>query len=327
MDFIFSTSWPSCLNTIYHYFENEEEWTSVISLLGIASRVGNTIAFASFGFLLNYFMRRGRGGGGGSGSEYWRSVFLVSSLVQFVPLGLLTFFRRRDNTAPSVTTIEVKKQPKSLQILKKQIRTIPFYLHLLSRSSLMLYGSFLLFVPSLMMNVYDQSPRMSSNTASIFSFGCLISLSLFGKYYSDSAAPRVIVRGRGFSRRFVMITSLLSLSTLCALLHLLHVMQFLNLPIPLAILSLFLWGFSFAIPYYIPPSIYALQEGGKTSSATIMDIFDFFAFGLLAFFNGYVASSGNWVVVFGLLCLCSIVSLASLGSFLFFFDRGGVLEV
>jgi hypothetical protein len=53
---------------------------------------------------------------------------------------------------------------------------------------------------------------------------------------------------------------------------------------------MFLWGFSFAVPFYIPPSMFALARGRKESSATISDVFDVVGFIMLALFNGYVAS-------------------------------------
>ena len=145
VDFIFSTSWPSCLNAIYYYFDNEVEWTNVISLLGIASRVGNTLAFATFAFLLSYFQQRKHTNPFFiKNNQYWRSVFLVSSIVQFIPLTLLTIFHRRsaittNNTANTPQVKHKQKQPSSIQVLKKHIKTVPFWLHLLSRSSFYLY--------------------------------------------------------------------------------------------------------------------------------------------------------------------------------------------
>ena len=145
VDFISSTSWPSCLNAIYYYFDNEVEWTNVISLLGIASRVGNTLAFATFAFLLSYFQQRKHTNPFFiKNNQYWRSVFLVSSIVQFIPLTLLTIFHRRsaittNNTANTPQVKHKQKQPSSIQVLKKHIKTVPFWLHLLSRSSFYLY--------------------------------------------------------------------------------------------------------------------------------------------------------------------------------------------
>ena len=81
--------------------------------------------------------------------------------------------------------------------------------------------------------------------------------------------------------------------------------------------SMFLWGVAFSIPFYIPPSMYALKRGGRKSSATIADAFDLVGFVLLAGFNGFVASRKQnvlmeWFKPFGVLLGCSIVSLLTL---------------
>jgi hypothetical protein len=64
----------------------------------------------------------------------------------------------------------------------------------------------------------------------------------------------------------------------------------------------------------VPPSLYALSRGGAQSSATISDIFDFGGFGLLAIFNGYVASIDHvrpkaWIPTFQLTTACAVLSL------------------
>jgi hypothetical protein len=106
-------------------------------------------------------------------------------------------------------------------------------------------------------------------------------------------------------------------STLCSLAQLLHMMGVITLSPARSTLSLFLWGFSFAIPFYIPPSMYALSRGGRESSATIADVFDIFGFGLLAPFNGYVASIQHnmlkaWIPTFQMLTICAATSMVSL---------------
>ena len=78
-------------------------------------------------------------------------------------------------------------------------------------------------------------------------------------------------------------------------------------------------GFSFAIPFYIPPSLYALSRGGQASSATIADVFDIVGFVLLAIFNGYVASIAHeqpaaWIPTFIVTSGCSLVSFLALSA-------------
>ena len=79
----------------------------------------------------------------------------------------------------------------------------------------------------------------------------------------------------------------------------------------------FLWGIGFAVPFYIPPSLYALKEGGRESSATIADVFDCAGFAALAAFNCHVAGIPHhvakaWIPTFTICTAMSILSLSAL---------------
>merc|ERR1712176_350212 len=82
-------------------------------------------------------------------------------------------------------------------------------------------------------------------------------------------------------------------------------------------LSLFVWGFSFSLSFYLPPSLYALARGGREGSASIADCFDFIGFTLLAYFNKYVASIGQhsnpsaWTGCFKLTTACSLIAMVA----------------
>jgi hypothetical protein len=89
------------------------------------------------------------------------------------------------------------------------------------------------------------------------------------------------------------------------------------LSLPASALSMFVWGFAFAVPFYIPPSLFALKRGGTSSSATIADVFDIGGFGLLAAFNGYVAGidhalAAAWIPVFQMTTAAAAVALVAL---------------
>ena len=64
--FVFSACWAACLNAVHGYFE-QSEWPSIVSLLAIAARTGNAVAFAFFGLVLSIFGR--------SRADAWRLVF------------------------------------------------------------------------------------------------------------------------------------------------------------------------------------------------------------------------------------------------------------
>lgn len=110
----------------------------------------------------------------------------------------------------------------------------------------------------------------------------------------------------------------LTLATICLALQTMFLQNLIHLTPALGTLLVFLFGFSLAIPFYLPSSMFALKRGGKDGSATIADAFDVCGFGLLAVFNGFVARMLNvktkraWLPVFSWMLGGSIAAMASL---------------
>lgn len=110
----------------------------------------------------------------------------------------------------------------------------------------------------------------------------------------------------------------LALATICLMIQTAFLRNMLHLTPALGTFLVFLFGFSLAIPFYLPSSMFALKRGGKDGSATIADAFDVCGFGLLAVFNGYVArvldvkTKHAWLPVFSWMLGGSIVAMASL---------------
>lgn len=308
VDFLFSSCWAGCLNAIHQSFD-EQEWASRVGMLAVAARAGNALAFFAFSGVLHWAELASEGSRGFTGQS-WRLVFWMSSLIQLIPLSLLSIFGKPNNDEVATGKLATTSRPTivaSLQILRREASTPEFWLHFLSRSSLMVFGSFLLFVPTFLSNCYDMSASLSAAGGSIFALGCLLSVSLGAERYS-----KLTKRNKAIS-----VFALMGVATTCALSQLTHVTDLFPLTPALGLASMFVWGFSFAIPFYIPPSLYALRRGGKESSATIADAFDLCGFGSLALFNGYVASIrheilASWTVTFVALAGCSILSMASL---------------
>lgn len=305
VDFIFSSCWASCINAIHQSFP-EEEWGRQIGMLAAGARTGNACAFALFASVLYSLEDKMK--------QPWRVVFGVSAVLQVVPASLLAYFGRmtiKRNRAIQ----QQEKQPEknsaswklSLTTLRRESGKLEFWLHLISRSCLMVFASFLLFVPTLMSQVYQVSSGFAAQTGSIYALGCLLSVSLGSQLYSK--LPK--------RKQAHAIFALMGTATVSSLAQLAHVSGVCNLSASASAFFFFLWGFAFTIPFYIPPSLYALSRGGKESSATIADVFDIGGFGLLAAFNGYVASIHHanplsWVLTFQITSICSIVSLVSL---------------
>jgi len=325
VDFVFSSCWAACISSIQQSFPSSE-WGEQVGYLATGARLGNAASFSLFAAILFALEDRM--------VQPWRVIFLVSTALQVVPLCLLSYFGGMTldaNKAAAVTAATnndesddgndtsnekerispVKSAPRfrdSLAILRREATTPEFWLHLVSRSCLMVFASFLLFVPTLMNQVYGCSNAVAAQVASAYSLGCLASVSLGSKLYA--ALPTT-------KQQITTVASLLALATTASLAQLGHTTGILPLSWTFSTLSMFVWGFAFSLPFYLPPSLYALARGGRECSASIADCFDFFGFSLLAWFNKYVASIGqhsnpsSWVGCFRLTTACSLVAMVA----------------
>ena len=315
VDFIFSACWPACIKAIHEFFP-PNQWVSSIGMLVMAARIGNAAAFSSFALLLSWVANYNTS----SSSQPWRYVFGASSAIQLIPLILLTYFGSPKQPAQDTTTeysnnatlneIAMPKDssPSILSIIRKQLTSVRFWLHLTSRSCLMIFISFLMFVPTYMKSAYGMTSSAAAQVASVFALGCLLSVTVGSKPYSSSTT----------GQRTTLLSTFLGCATLISFVQLSHVSGIIRPLSPLVgTICMFAWGFAASLPFYIPPSLFALEHGGKASSATIADLFDVTGFLLLARFNGYVASIphsilSEWRGTFIVTTACSAVSLCSL---------------
>jgi len=311
VDFVFSSCWAACISSIQQSFPSSD-WGEQIGYLATGARLGNAASFSLFAAILYALENRM--------VQPWRVVFLVSTALQIVPFCLLSYFggmtldknkkaaAAKLNIQDNSTRVKGPRFLDSLRILKREATTPEFWLHMLSRSCLMVFASFLLFVPTLMNQVYGCSNAVSAQVASAYSLGCLLSVSLGSKIYA--ALPTT-------KQQITSMASLLAVATAASLAQLGHTTGILPLTWTMSTLSLFVWGFAFSLSFYLPPSLYALSRGGREGSASIADGFDFIGFALLAYFNKYVASIGQhsnpaaWVGCFKLTTACSLIAMVA----------------
>ena len=240
VDFIFSSCWAGCINAIHQAFP-PEQWATRIGTLAAAARLGNAVAFASFAAVLSFFTRRVR--------QTWRPVFAISALVQVLPVLLLRHYggqisqqqrRRRRSVTTSSAQIDRPSLGQSLGTLRTEATTAEFWLHLISRSVLMVFASFLLFVPTLMSQVYGASAALGAQTGSIYALGCLLAVTLVSPFYAKF----------GVAGKVGMLAGALSMAVVASLAQLAHVSGVIRLSAASSAALLFLWGLSFAIPFY-----------------------------------------------------------------------------
>lgn len=164
---------------------------------------------------------------------------------------------------------------------------------------------------------WSGSKAMTSVVKTAIDTAVMVAVTIGSPIDATICRPRINKYNKLYKQ--IAITCMLLLgATGTSLVQLGHMMGMWNLSYMSCAISMFLWGCSFAIPFYIPPSLYALQRGD--ASATIADAFDIGGFLLLAAFNGYVASIPNksiaasWIPTFQITTLCSLMSFVTLSS-------------
>ena len=259
IDFIFSSCWASCINAIHQYFD-PTEWAALISHLATGARAGNAMAFLAFSAVLtastNYFPKLIQQ----VPSLPWRMVFALSALAQLIPLGMLMRFATptqkrlpKSAVSNSATTQQPKQQSssrssrtrlrQSLQLAWKQAHRLDFWMHFVSRSVLMVFASFLLFVPTCMVHVFGATASFASQTGSAYALGCLLAVTGLSKLYN-----RIVQKSKW--HKLMTVSSLTGLAATSSGLFWAHCANLVTLS-PLAACALFFtWGFAMAIPFY-----------------------------------------------------------------------------
>lgn len=290
VDFIFSSCWAACLNAIHQVFP-QDKWSSCIGLLAVAARVGNASSFFFFSYLLQFTQQRRAISGGGLVGQSWRNVYWASAAMQIIPIFLLMLSNNnygepsinrqhaeynqvdKDESRLASPSSSLKSQRqhnnnieqkdtssiwKSIRTLQEEAKKGAFWMHLISRSCLMIIASFLLFVPSYMTNAFGLTSAESARVGSLYALGCLISVS-----FGSSCFPKLTTRGKLLST-----LGFLGLVILISAINILHILGTISMSGLGGTILMFLWGIGFAVPFYIPPSLYALKRGGSDSSAT-----------------------------------------------------------
>ena len=284
----------------------------------MAARVGNAISFAFFAWLLQLVAvsDNSRASSGlGIVDSGWRLVFLVSSMIQLIPLTMLHFAK---NDQPKKLKCNSQRQStikKSLDILKREAGMPEFWFHLLSRALIMVLISFLLFIPTYMSQCYSLSKASSARVGSLFALGCLTSvMTLSERSYPVSSSTF------GYKQKAFAMLSLMGISSVCLFFQYAYLLGIISLSPVVGSISMFIWGFALSIPFYVPSSIFALKRGSNEGSATIADAFDVCGFGMLAIFNSYVARVLNvvgdkkaaWSPIFLCMLIGSAISSATM---------------
>ena len=168
----------------------------------MAARIGNALGFAFFASLLQWTITGVAAPSTAAGSiEQWRWVYRAAALIQLIPLMMLTHYgngitKKAMSTYKREDSVTTSRLNQSLSILRYQALKPEFWLHLISRSIIMVLVSFLLFIPSVMAQCYGMTSSSSARVGSLFALGCLLSVStLSEKSFPSAGMITTVPRG------------------------------------------------------------------------------------------------------------------------------------
>ena len=226
----------------------------------MAARLGNAISFTCFASLLHWASSRSIitqsiGNTIHEVDASWRWVFRASSMIQLIPLCMLSYFGRKARTGDNNSTIEESRQQQaepihkstliqSLSILRQQSKTPEFWLHLISRSIIMVLVSFLLFIPSYMAQCFEMSSAASARVGSMFALGCLLSVSTLAEKTYPSVATDTRKSRLIYQRKAYSMLAFMSSATICLLAQTAFLRNMINLTPAIGTFVMFLFGFS-----------------------------------------------------------------------------------
>ena len=256
VDFAFSSCWAACVKTIRDKL-SEKYWAREIGRLAMAARTGNALGFALFASLLQLKFTGVALQSTGPVNTAWRRVFRAAGLIQLIPLLMLTYFggkcdggfgekikstnKQDRSTAPSALN-------QSLIILRTQSRRPEFWLHLISRSLIMVLVSFLLFIPSYMAQCYGMSSASSARVGSLFALGCLLAVSMLAErtypsVTTMSSAGKIPSINLHRQKAYFML-AFLATAAMCLMIQTAFLRDVIHLTPLLGSLLMFLFGFS-----------------------------------------------------------------------------------
>ena len=255
VDFAFSSCWAACVKTIRDTLP-ETNWVKEVGRLAMAARIGNALGFAFFASLLQWTITGVAAPSTAAGSiEQWRWVYRAAALIQLIPLMMLTHYgsgitKKAMSTYKRDDSVTTSRLNQSLSILRYQTLKPEFWLHLISRSIIMVLVSFLLFIPSFMAQCYGMTSSSSARVGSLFALGCLLSVStLSEKSFPSAGMITTVPRGSRmiqahYRRKACSMLAFVATSTLCLLIQTIFLQGTISLPPLIGSLLMFLFGFS-----------------------------------------------------------------------------------
>jgi MFS family permease len=162
---------------------------------------------------------------------------------------------------------------------------------------------FLIFLPLYLASFEGVSSAQAASWASAFPIGCLLALFAAGFIYDGvSRKGRIGLLGGLLAATSVCVAALWCLKGLPMIPD--------SFKFPLAIVILFFYGFTLAPTYYLPPSVFSNEFGGKHSGLLVglVDAAAFSASMLYLVAGGRMVVTWGWQSVIGLFLVIAVVA-------------------
>ena len=306
--------WPAMAKIIGEWYSKKKHGT-VWSIISTSSRVGTITAGIVLGFLLSLIS--------------WRAVFTVSALVTGFVVILAWFWLKERPSDVGLSPPEEEqseddghdqdheREPHPLdgttlpQACLVFARTMRVWLICLSLAFLTILMDFIMFIPIYLNETLEIDPARAGMAMSIFPAGMFVALIATAVLY-DRLSKRQLV---------LVLGGLLCVSCLCVML--LWNLENLPLPpqmnLPVAMATLFVFGFTISPAYYVPMSIFSIAYGGKHSGFLIglIDVFGYVGSLVFTFFGGSIAKHFGWSVFLMVLLTITVLAFVTVTAFLY----------
>lgn len=302
--------WPAMAKIIGRWYSKKKHGR-VWSIISTSSRVGTIAATLVLGFLLTMMP--------------WRAAFLVSAVIAglVVVIGYGWLKERPEDVGLTPMDddgaddedhergrhpLDEMTLPQACFAMAKSARV---WLICLSLAFLTVLMDFINFVSIYLTETLDIAPGRASMTTSAFPAGMFVALIATSMAY-DRLSKRQLVGVLG---------GLLCVASLCVVLLAnlgnLGLAPWMRLPV--AAVSLFLFGFTISPAYYVPMSVFSIAFGGQHSGFLIalIDVFGYSGALIFNFFGGTIADDFGWPVFLAMLLTVTVFALMSMTTFLY----------
>jgi OPA family glycerol-3-phosphate transporter-like MFS transporter len=308
--FAMAASWPAMAAIIRVWYPSTK-YGRVWGALSTSSRLGASLSMIVLGTLLAVLS--------------WQDVFRVAGIIILSTAALISFFLKsnpkdvglagldepvaaeesdgrdeRDAAQKAPHFLDDKNPAQALWAFAKSGR---FWLINLSLMCTTILMDFLVFLPLYLTSFEGVSSAQAGAWASAFPIGCLLALVAAGFIYDAvSRKGRVGLLGGMLGGTSLCLGALWCLKELP--------MVPASLAFPLAIVILFFYGFTLAPPYYLPPSVFSNEFGGKHCAFLVglIDAFAFFASMLYLIAGGRMVKTWGWQAQIEFLLVVAVVA-------------------